>query len=96
MENIFLHLNFSDETQRLLDSAVEDNLIKLENKVGTKGTKSGIEEKAYRDGIHQIDIRTLSVIRNYGEYLAKSVSKQGEEFLIAVLVKSYQESLSGI
>ena len=37
-----------DETQRLLDSAVEDNLIKLENKIGTKGTKSGIEEKAYR------------------------------------------------
>lgn len=37
-----------DETQRLLDTAVEDNLIKLENKIGTKGTKSGIEEKAYR------------------------------------------------
>ena len=32
----------------MLDSAVEDNLIKLENKIGTKGTKSGIEEKAYR------------------------------------------------
>uniref|UniRef100_A0A0K2V833 SCAN domaincontaining protein 3like [Acyrthosiphon pisum] n=1 Tax=Lepeophtheirus salmonis TaxID=72036 RepID=A0A0K2V833_LEPSM len=37
-----------DETQRLLDLAVEDNLIKLETKIGTKGTKSGIEEKAYR------------------------------------------------
>jgi len=27
---------------------VEDNLIKLEKKVGTKGNKSGVEEKAYR------------------------------------------------
>jgi len=45
--NRFYHIK-KDETQRLLDSAVEDNLIKLENKIGTKGTKSGIEEKAYR------------------------------------------------
>ena len=37
-----------EATQRLLDLAVEDNLIKLENKIGTKGNKSGIEEKAYR------------------------------------------------
>ncbi len=37
-----------EETQRLLDAAVEDNLIKLERKVGTKGHKSGVEEKAYR------------------------------------------------
>ena len=37
-----------DATQKLLDLAVEDNLVKLENKVGTKGTKSGVEEKAYR------------------------------------------------
>ena len=41
-------LILSAETQRLLDSAVEDNLIKLERKVGTKGNKSGVEEKAYR------------------------------------------------
>jgi hypothetical protein len=27
---------------------VEDNLIKLEKKVGTKGNKSGVEERAYR------------------------------------------------
>ena len=39
-----------DATQKLLDLAVEDNLIKLENKVGTKGTKSGVEERAYRFG----------------------------------------------
>lgn len=44
----YTYSSFLDETQRLLDSAVEDNLIKLENKIGTKGTKSGIEEKAYR------------------------------------------------
>ena len=37
-----------DGTQRLLDAAVEDNLIKLERKVGTKGTKCGVEENAYR------------------------------------------------
>ena len=37
-----------DETQRLLNSAVEDNLIKLERKMGTKGTKAGVEENAYR------------------------------------------------
>ena len=37
-----------DETQRLLDAAVEDNLIKLEKKVGTKGAKNGVEENAYR------------------------------------------------
>ena len=37
-----------DATQKLLDLAVEDNLVKLENKIGTKGTKSGVEEKAYR------------------------------------------------
>ena len=37
-----------EATQRLLDLAVDDNLIKLENKIGTKGNKSGIEEKAYR------------------------------------------------
>ena len=43
-----LSLCLSDATQRLLDSAVEDNLIKLEKKVGTKGHKSGIEERAYR------------------------------------------------
>jgi len=45
--NRFYHIK-KDETQRLLDTAVEDNLVKLENKIGTKGTKSGIEEKAYR------------------------------------------------
>lgn len=32
----------------MLDAAVEDNLIKLERKIGTKGNKSGVEEKAYR------------------------------------------------
>ena len=37
-----------EQTQTLLDLAVQDNLIKLENKIGTKGTKSGVEEKAYR------------------------------------------------
>jgi len=37
-----------EETQRLLDLAVEDNLIKLHKKVGTKGNKAGIEEDAYR------------------------------------------------
>ena len=37
-----------EATQRLLDLAVDDNLIKLENKIGTKGNKSGVEEKAYR------------------------------------------------
>jgi hypothetical protein len=31
-----------------LDAAVEDNLIKLERKMGTKGSKSGVEENAYR------------------------------------------------
>ena len=46
--NDYIYFIILDETQRLLDSAVEDNLIKLENKIGTKGTKSGIEEKAYR------------------------------------------------
>ena len=38
----------NEATQRLLDLAVEDNLIKLENKIGTKGTKSGVQENAYR------------------------------------------------
>ncbi len=42
------HILSTDETQRLLNAAVEDNLIKLENKIGTKGSKSGIEERAYR------------------------------------------------
>lgn len=37
-----------EATQRLLDLAVEDNLVKLENKIGTKGNKNGVEEKAYR------------------------------------------------
>lgn len=37
-----------DETQRLLDSAVEDNLIKLEKKICVKGNKAGLEEMAYR------------------------------------------------
>ena len=37
-----------EATQRLLDLGVEDNLVKLENKIGTKGNKNGIEEKAYR------------------------------------------------
>jgi len=37
-----------ETTQRLLDLAVEDNLIKLHKKVGTKGNKAGVEEDAYR------------------------------------------------
>ena len=37
-----------DKTSKLLDLAVEDNLIKLETKVGTKGNKNGVEEKAWR------------------------------------------------
>jgi len=37
-----------DTTQRLLDLAVEDNLVKLHKKVGTKGNKAGVEEDAYR------------------------------------------------
>ncbi len=45
--NRFYQVN-KEQTQRLLDTAVEDNLIKLERKVGTKGNKSGVEEKAYR------------------------------------------------
>ena len=51
-----------DATQKLLDLAVEDNLIKLENKVGTKGTKSGVEERAYRSG-HQ---RSFFLVENEG------------------------------
>ena len=43
-----------DATQRLLDLAVEDNLIKLETKVGTKGNKNGVEEKAYRLPTHDM------------------------------------------
>lgn len=37
-----------ETTQRLLDLAVEDNLIKLHKKVGTKGNKAGVEEDAFR------------------------------------------------
>jgi len=37
-----------ETTQRLLDLAVDDNLIKLHKKVGTKGNKAGVEEDAYR------------------------------------------------
>jgi len=37
-----------DTTQRMLDLAVEDNLVKLHKKVGTKGNKAGVEEDAYR------------------------------------------------
>jgi hypothetical protein len=33
---------------------------------------------------------------SYQKYSAKSVGKQGEEFLIAALVKSLQDSLSEI
>jgi hypothetical protein len=36
------------------------------------------------------------LLGSYQEYAAKSVGKQGREFLIAALVKSYQDSLSGI
>ena len=43
-----------DATQRLLDLAVDDNLIKLETKVGTKGNKNGVEEKAYRLPTHDM------------------------------------------
>ena len=43
-----------DATQKLLDMAVEDNLIKLETKVGTKGNKNGVEEKAYRLPTHDM------------------------------------------
>ena len=40
------HHGLSKEaTQRLLDLGVEDNLIKLETKIGTKGNKNGIEER---------------------------------------------------
>ena len=37
-----------ETTQRLLDLAVEDNLIKLHKKVGTNGNKAGVEEDAFR------------------------------------------------
>ena len=37
-----------ETTQSLLNLAVEDNLIKLHKKVGTKGNKAGVEEDAYR------------------------------------------------
>lgn len=43
-----------DATQRLLDLAVEDNLVKLETKIGTKGNKNGIEERAYRLPTHDM------------------------------------------
>lgn len=43
-----------DATQRLLDLAVDDNLVKLETKIGTKGNKNGIEERAYRLPTHDM------------------------------------------
>ena len=49
------HHGLSKEaTQRLLDLGVEDNLIKLETKIGTKGNKNGIEERAYRLPTHDM------------------------------------------
>ena len=49
------HHGLSKEaTQRLLDLGVDDNLIKLETKIGTKGNKNGIEERAYRLPTHDM------------------------------------------
>jgi hypothetical protein len=39
-----------------------------------------------------IAIKSGELLRSYQEYPAKSVGKQAEEFLIAALVKSYQDS----
>ena len=53
-----------ETTQRLLDLAVEDNLIKLHKKVGTKGNKAGVEEDAYRYKLKTRLIKKL-ILQNY-------------------------------
>jgi hypothetical protein len=54
------------------------------------------EKREWRRPFNRIFSKICELLGSYQEYPAKSVGKQGEEFLIAALVKSNQDSLLGI